>query len=307
MSPVTGVPCNWMVTGSLGSRGRAEEVEYILEGLDCIKVTAGNGTVETLSVRIKGQINNVDVIVGVYCRPPIQDNDVNEFFFEELRDTSKSTALVLMWDFNLPDTNWEHHTAGTTWARRFQKNLNESCMEQALRKMTQKDALLDLLLVHRVDFMIEVGTGCCLSHSDHEEIEIKISVDRRKSASKTSTLDMRRENLRLLRELRYDRPRKFQCSELEGHNCKNDQLPVDPEIVQDLLLQLDPSKSVVPDGIHSRILIITNPLLMIFEQSWKSGEVADWKRVNIVWIFKKGKKEDPRNYRAVSLAPVPDD
>lgn len=42
--------------------------------------------------------------------------------------------------------------------------------------------------------------GGCLGHSDHEAIEFKISGDRRKNASKTSTLDMGRAAFRLLRE-----------------------------------------------------------------------------------------------------------
>ncbi|KAJ7406966.1 hypothetical protein WISP_129705 [Willisornis vidua] len=66
-----------------------------------------------------------------------------------------------------------------------------------------------------------------------------------------------------------------------------------------------------PDGSHPRILklladVIAKSLLMIFEQSWESREVpADWKLVNIVTIFKKGKKERRRNYRPVSVTSVP--
>ena len=66
-----------------------------------------------------------------------------------------------------------------------------------------------------------------------------------------------------------------------------------------------------PNGIHPRVLkeladVIMGPLSIIFQRSWESGEVpVDWKLANVVPIFKKGKKEDPGNYRPVSLTSVP--
>ncbi|KAJ7400183.1 hypothetical protein BTVI_107551 [Pitangus sulphuratus] len=77
-----------------------------------------------------------------------------------------------MGDFNLPEI-LEHHSTGTTRTRRLLKNLDDNFMEQVLRELTWKDALLDLLLVNRVDLMMEVEIGGCLGHSDHGAISLK--------------------------------------------------------------------------------------------------------------------------------------
>lgn len=79
-----------------------------------MELTVGNGSVESFWIRPKGQTNHVTVTVGVYYRPSSQNNDTNKLSFEQLRDASKSTALVLMEDFNLPEISWENHTAATT-------------------------------------------------------------------------------------------------------------------------------------------------------------------------------------------------
>lgn len=95
--------------------------------------------------------------------------------------------------------------------------MDDNFIEQVLRDLTQKDALLHLLLVDRVDLINKVEIGGPLGHSDHKVIEIKTSVDGRKSISRTSAQDLgtSRTDFRLLRELVGEIPWEnvfFRCS-----------------------------------------------------------------------------------------------
>ena len=103
-----------------------------------------------------------------------------------------------------------------------------------------------------------------------------------------------------------------QPPELEDRDGEQNEAPIiQGEMVSDLLHHLDTHKSMGPDGIHPRVLrelaeVLTKPLSIIYQQSWLTGEVpVDWKLASVMPIYKKGRKEDPGNYRPVSLTSVP--
>ncbi|KAF1436052.1 hypothetical protein FQV21_0006881, partial [Spheniscus demersus] len=106
-------------------------------------------------------------------------------------------------------------------------------------------------------------------------------------------------------------PQGTRPPELEDRGEQDEPPIIQEEAVNDLLRHLDAHKSMGPDGIHPRVLRelaeeLTKPLSIIYQQSWLTGEVPDdWRLANVTPIYKKGRKEDPGNYRPVSLTSVP--
>lgn len=69
-----------MVAGSSGgmdSRRGGGVVLCLMNGVEYLKLAAGNGMVKGPWIRIKEQTKKADVIVGVHCRPLTQDDDTD--------------------------------------------------------------------------------------------------------------------------------------------------------------------------------------------------------------------------------------
>jgi hypothetical protein len=80
--------------------------------------------------------------------------------------------------------------------------------------------------------------------------------------------------------------------------------------VQEQLVKLNIYKSTGPDLLHPRILrvlseIISLPMAVIMNQSMTTGVVpGDWRTANVTAIHKKADKQNPGNYRPISLTSV---
>ena len=95
------------------------------------------------------------------------------------------------------------------------------------------------------------------------------------------------------------------------HKCNGlREFHVDVQEVKEMMKDLDVSKALGPDGVSNWIMKECNEQLAVVIHniivcSFKEGKVPlDWKRANIVLIYKGGSKENPLNYRPVSLTSV---
>ena len=94
------------------------------------------------------------------------------------------------------------------------------------------------------------------------------------------------------------------------HGEPLDNFDITTDQVYQRLRELKSNKSPGPDGLHPRILkgaasAICVPLTIIFKKSICTAIIPDdWKTANVVPIYKKGDRNQPGNYRPVSLTSV---
>ncbi|PKU48463.1 glycerol kinase [Limosa lapponica baueri] len=157
--------------------------------------------VESLWVRIKGQANMRDTVVGIYYRPPDQDGEVDETFYNQLQVASQLQALVLVGDFNYPGICWKDYTARNIQSERFLQCTDDNFLTQLVEEPTGREALLDLVLTNKEELVEDIKVEGNLGCSDHGKIEFRIVGSTHKTISRTETLYFKRANFVLFKKL----------------------------------------------------------------------------------------------------------
>ncbi|KAJ7409653.1 RNA-directed DNA polymerase from mobile element jockey-like protein [Willisornis vidua] len=272
---------------------------YIRDYLDSVEVEVINNKVECLWTRIRGKAKKKDILVGVCYRPHNQDDEGDELFYKQLADVSRLAAFVLVRDFNLPDICWELNTAEKRQSRRFLECIEDNFLLHLVNEPTRDNKK------HFYKYINNKRRGKESLHSlldsrgnivnwEEEKVEVLNTYFASVFTNKTGGPQDNGPLELIDNDRKLNKPLKFQ-----------------EDTVSDILKHLDPQKSMGPDGIHSRVMRelveeFAKPLSIIYQQSWPSGEVpGDWKWANVTPIHKNGCKEDPGNYRPVSLTSLP--
>ena len=73
-----------------------------------------------------GKACRSDSLVGVCYRAPNRYEEIDEVFYEQLAEIVQSPALVLVGDFNFPDTCWKYNTVQRKQSKRFLECVEDS-------------------------------------------------------------------------------------------------------------------------------------------------------------------------------------
>ncbi|KAK4828105.1 hypothetical protein QYF61_023467 [Mycteria americana] len=89
-------------------------------------------------------------------RPILKDEETDELFYKQLGEASRSLALVLVGDFNLPDVCWKYNTAERKQSRRFLEHVADNFLTQLVSEPAREGAPLDLLFMNREGLPLEL-------------------------------------------------------------------------------------------------------------------------------------------------------
>jgi len=93
-----------------GKRGGGVAL-YVRDYFDCMELNDCDDKIECLLVKMRWKANKADILLGVYYRPPNQDEEADEVFYKRLAEVSQLLALVLVGDLNLLDICWKYNIA----------------------------------------------------------------------------------------------------------------------------------------------------------------------------------------------------
>jgi len=143
----------------------------------------------------------VNLVVGVYYRPPDQRELINTAFFLQLQEASHLQTLTLLGDFYHPDICWKSSMASCRQPRRLLECTEDNFLSQVIDTPTRGDVILDLLVINASELTSDTMIGGSLGCSDHALVEFAVLRNKGHVKSKVRTLNFTKASVQLFKEL----------------------------------------------------------------------------------------------------------
>jgi len=176
---------------------------YIKKWKECEELSLKNSheQVESLWIRIRGRGNKGNLVVGVCYRLPDEGEPTDKALLLQLQDASRSQSLILLGDFNHPDSCWKSSTASCRQSRRLQECIDDNFLSQVMDSPTTGDAILNPLVTNANELRSDVKIGGILGCSEHALVEVAVLRDVGQTKSKVRTLNFRKKKFQLFKKL----------------------------------------------------------------------------------------------------------
>ena len=145
-------------------------------------------------------------MVGVYYRLPNQGEPIDEAFLLQLQEALRLQALILLGDLNHPNIWWKSSTASCRRSRRLLGCVEDNILSQVRESPTRGDAILDLTVTNAGELIHDVKIGGSLGCRDHALVDFIVLRDMGQTKSKVRTLNFKKYNFQLFKELVYRTP-----------------------------------------------------------------------------------------------------
>jgi len=163
---------------------------------------------ESFWVRIRDPGDTGNLVVGVYYRPPNQEEPTDEAFLLQLQDAPRSQAFIPLGDFKPPNICWKSSTASCRQSRRLLEHIENNFLSLVIDSPTRGDAVLDLLVTNASKLIGDIKIGGSLGCSDHALVDSavlrdtgQVLRDTGQVNSKVWTLNFKKASFQLFKEL----------------------------------------------------------------------------------------------------------
>jgi len=140
-------------------------------------------------------------MAGAYYRLPAQREPTDKAFFLQLQEALRLQALILLGHFNHPNICWKGSTASCSQSRRFLECIEDNFLSQVIATSARGDAILDRMVTKASELISDVKIGGSLGCSDPVLVEFTPLRDTGKVTSIVRTLNFRKANFQLFKEL----------------------------------------------------------------------------------------------------------